>query len=181
MTKKKQLLLPLILIITALQTASLVLAWDVYGGKWPDNQVTSLYYYDDTSYSEVETSSNDWSTQNIKPNLYSYPYPEYPLVHVFETSGKSWEGCTILSPGESGPTYTACAIYLDADDLDPWSSNKRRSVIGHEFGHCLGLAHPAEATACLMEAYTDLRYDTYGIYTPQQRDVNFVNQIYGSP
>lgn len=29
-----------------------------------------------------------------------------------------------------------------------------------------------------MNQYTNLRYDTYGIYTPQQDDINGINAMY---
>ncbi len=48
---------------------------------------------------------------------------------------------------------------------------------GHELGHALGLGH-SEYDNSLMEPYNSVRWGTYGIYYPQQDDINGINTLY---
>lgn len=82
------------------------------------------------------------------------------------------EGVWTFSAGN----YTrALNDYYLADD----PSEARQSVIAHELGHSVGLAH--EYGAVLMNPWTwgdSSRYGEYGVNTPQQDDVDGVNAIY---
>lgn len=64
---------------------------------------------------------------------------------------------------------------------DSYSNAKRQSVMVHELGHALGLAH-TPSTACstlaIMYPGTDLRYDTCGWTTPRNDDIAWVNTLY---
>lgn len=55
--------------------------------------------------------------------------------------------------------------------------NKRRSVSGHELGHSIGLGE-GNYPDSLMEQFTPTRWGTYGIYSPQQDDINGINTLY---
>lgn len=53
--------------------------------------------------------------------------------------------------------------------------------MGHELGHSFGLGHTG-ASGCtnikLMVPTTSQRYDTCGVYRPQQDGVDGINAIY---
>ena len=168
--------------ILSLPTSS-AFAYKLLGGKWPNNIVTSLYYYNFSSYSEVYTSAHDWSTQPIIPNLYRLSTPGEHYVSVQEISKwyKFWDAKTELFPRPEGPTYWGAEVTLNDYWISDYESNKKRFVIGHEFGHVLGLNHePSLAKEALMYPFIEA-YDWWDIYTPQPDDVAGVNEIYGAP
>ena len=49
---------------------------------------------------------------------------------------------------------------------------------GHELGHVLSLNEEISPPNVLMNPGTNIRYGVYGIYTPQQDDINGVNYLY---
>jgi len=95
--------------------------------------------------------------------------------HPVDFEEPEWSGLT------NGTTYWPywhnCDISLNEYYLDDYVSNKRRSVIGHELGHSLGLAHVNGPK--LMNDWDWERYDYYSICTPQADDEDGVQAIYG--
>jgi hypothetical protein len=74
-------------------------------------------------------------------------------------------------------------VYLNTNYASGYSSAKRESVIGHEIGHYLGLAHVGNSTtACgnvtLMHPTTDRRWDACSVNSPRSDDINGVNSLY---
>ena len=64
---------------------------------------------------------------------------------------------------------------------DGYATNKIRFITCHEPGHALGLADVGLWDDVLMNGFTGgegSRYDTYGIYTPQEDDEDGINFIY---
>lgn len=59
-----------------------------------------------------------------------------------------------------------------------YATNKAVSVATHELGHVLGLGDLYGSYQSLMNGYTSTRYDSYGIYTPQQDDLDGINVLY---
>lgn len=92
-------------------------------------------------------------------------------------SDVSWDGLAYISDDDGDGFYDYASAFVNRYYTDDYELNKRRSVMGHELGHMLGLAH--ETGAVLMNGYTSQRYDTYGVYTPQTDDVNGINALYG--
>lgn len=59
-----------------------------------------------------------------------------------------------------------------------YATNKAVSVATHELGHVLGLGDLYGSYPSLMNGHTNTRYDNYGIYTPQQDDLDGINVLY---
>jgi predicted Zn-dependent protease len=96
-----------------------------------------------------------------------------------------WDGYapTSFSCGSSGITGVNNEVQINTYYTDSYGTYKRESVIGHEIGHYLGLAHVGSAsTACasvtLMNPNTPRRYDDCGVVGPVQDDITGVNALY---
>ena len=82
--------------------------------------------------------------------------------------------------GWYGQTYFTCSSGVFQAPVDSYindyygtSGNHLQAVVGHEFGHALGLGHSSDCNA-LMYTYPY----TCGVYTPQTDDVNGLNAVY---
>jgi hypothetical protein len=74
-------------------------------------------------------------------------------------------------------------VFLNTFYAGGYASAKRESVIVHEVGHWLGLAHVGDATtACanvaVMHPTTDRRWDACQVNAPKADDINGVNALY---
>ena len=171
------LLLPIFLF--ALSIAVEVNAWEKLPYRWRDVDIDPLWYMDYSQYGEVYYSIDDWNDMSIKPEFQedSNGLKATLWIHKVDLSGKKWEGKTFPT-GTTGSYYDIVDIKLNDYYLDDYASNKKRSVIGHELGHSLGLDEENDED-CIMIRYTSIRYDKKGIYKPQTDDEFDVNAIYG--
>lgn len=87
------------------------------------------------------------------------------------------------APSCSNGVWTQTAeAWLNNYYTDSYVANKRRSVMAHEVGHALGLAHVDSGSACgsvtLMHPATYNRYDVCGIVNPASDDIAGVRARY---
>jgi hypothetical protein len=175
--KNKKIKTTLILSIVILMNVSVASAWIRYGpnGEWPSNIVTSLYYYNFSSYS-VTGGANAWNSEVEIARLYAHPTPGSCYVFLYDTSDKGYIAMTDHYPSNT-QEYIEVSIYYDTDDMDVIGSLNRTRVITHEFGHCYGLKHEIwPEDAIMLEFLDDL--ERKSISTPQDDDVDGIDYIY---
>ena len=81
-----------------------------------------------------------------------------------DTAGSSPPACQ-----STGTWSTTVVVWWNGYHADGYSSAKRRSVMAHEVGHALGLAHTRAATCAnvtLLQPDTSTRYDACRIVAP---------------
>jgi len=83
--------------------------------------------------------------------------------------------------GGNGTWSTKLRAWWNTDYTDSYPSEKKQSVMAHEIGHVLGVAHSGVGPCVSVPlAYpaTSTRWDACRIKAPKQDDMNAVNFIY---
>ena len=169
------LLLGIVLLTFSLSTK--VKAYTLWDWEWRTSDIDPLYYYDYSSYFEYEVEMSYWEAKDIEPYFDEGDFQTSTLwLHETNNSEVEWDG--LCEPTETTGSYFDRVDCTGNDYyLDPYGTYKRRSVLGHELGHALGLHH--ETGPVLMNPTTYYRYEYYGIEAPQDDDEDGVQAIYG--
>lgn len=183
MTVKKKLAASLLL---SLLMGSLVYgianAYTLIGLRWSTMPVT--YYYDSFSHSRTQTSTSHavsaWNSTDATLN-----FSATHKIYISNTSNSSvdWDGIAYLVPVSVASNYlSSVSIVINSAKTATWNSTgARNSVVAHEFGHALGLAHSPYGSANLMNSFTwgtNSRYGHWNIQSPTIDDRNGVNFLY---
>lgn len=179
--KKIIILISLTISITILLSTTLpVYAYTLTGYKWSTNSAT--YYYDNYNSSRGKTyfkaGANAWNSTDFTFSIGSYDTRNIFCSETYN-SNVGWDG--ISSYTANGNYYTSITMLINTYYDITWSNDGAlKSVIVHEFGHCLGLGENAK-TKTVMNAYTwgtNSRYGGYGITSPQTDDKAGANALY---
>ncbi|HUS79029.1 MAG TPA: matrixin family metalloprotease [Patescibacteria group bacterium] len=176
--KKTTAILLLINIIALLSTLTLVCGYQVTGYKWLDPDLFPYYYKDWTDYSEVDDSTEDYNDWESLYFIFEETASTSCDLQIHKVDIESdWDGyCHWYY---SGTTITSVDLAINDHYVDGYSSDERKSVIAHELGHSFGLDHDNENEARIMIENTRWRWDYYETCTPQQDDINGIEDIYG--
>jgi hypothetical protein len=161
---------------------STVAAYELFGGRWSDSDIGNLGIYLNPNgnpyVSSMQAAETSWDNTQTPLSSYTTIYQWQAKVFFLlqYAPDQTWDGIAYLYPSTTSNPYTGGNTRLNTYYIQKYPAAKVQCVQAHEFGHILGLAH--ETGAVLMNPYSDQRYDTYGIYTPQQDDVDGVNAIY---
>lgn len=160
-------------------------AYNLSTGKWPNNDVDPLTWYTDTYVSlktrnAATSAATAWNNAGLSSVSLSSSFVR--KVDVTETNDETsaFDGWAILTPcgtceytnGSIVVNTAAHATYNDANAL--------KSMVTHEFGHILGLAHN-DNDICIMISSTwgtGSRYGDHNLTTPQSDDISGINAIY---
>ncbi len=158
-------------------------AWasDWYVWQYPTEVTYEIDYASCASQTETSWSTcvSDWDNAQNYVDL-SYYYIEDILLTATTNNGVAWHGITTktrTSPPNYYITYAVSWLneYYTENPSIYDTANKRRSTAGHELGHTYGLSeYPG---AVLMNTSPSERF-SYGIYVPQQDDINGITVLY---
>lgn len=156
-------------------------AYYTMGYVWGSS--TIRYYYDSYNSSRgrtyFEIGASGWSGTDV--NFISGNAGNYNILCTeVDNSNVAWDGLTNYS--YSGSYFTSQTLQLNRAITNTWNSDEAlKSVVIHEFGHCLGLEHDYSLGEVIMNPYTwgvNSRYGDYGISTIQADDINGANALY---
>lgn len=91
-----------------------------------------------------------------------------------------WSGLTTYRCS-GGYFLKGTLVQMNSYYTSAYTANKKQSVIAHELGHVIGLAHRSTSGCSgrsLMYPYDDGRYDSCGIYKVQPDDASGAAAIY---
>lgn len=133
------------------------------------NNLTESNILNDLNYdgtTKMRTEGQNYGNLNL------YGWAEMRKGGMFGTRVNAQYGAT--GPSED---WDFAWVYVNAYDIneDNLSYSQYRAVAIHEVGHGLGLAHERDGVAAVMN---DQLYLSNGWLTPQQDDIDGVNNLY---
>jgi hypothetical protein len=162
------------------------------GCQFPPTSAADLKwkpYITDSSYSSVASSSvSAWNSAGTPVTITQVSSGANIGVADGNFGNVEFDGITQDGNGNAPPACGGSGFW--AGGVFTWwnryftnsySTAKRKSVMVHELGHALGLAHNQAYTCAnmpIMKYDTATRYDTCGITTPNTDDINGVTGLY---
>jgi len=163
--------------------SGVVLAYNLFGGRWSDSDIGNLTYTisgaDADEVTAWEGGAGAWNGAGTPARLAEVGYyQEWKVgLSTWYDGNTNTDGYASLIPSETANPYTAAFAYLNSFYMDQYIPDKRQSVSAHELGHVLGLAHRDDA-AVLMHPITAVRWDEDHINQPTADDKSGVNDLY---
>jgi hypothetical protein len=144
---------------------------DTNGTRWP---TTSVRVYDATGSTKVAAAVRAWNQATImRLRLVKTPCTGCITITRGPTDDASWSAQNERSIAADGVTITACDVVIATWYKDAFSLF--RTVVMHEVGHCIGLAHISDTTIpSVMQAVATVDYDRPTVY-----DAGEILKVYG--
>jgi len=176
---KQKLMIGLLAILTYAFMCFTVNAYVLSGDAWGGGSLDPLYYIESTQYdTALDTSVDDWNDESMDSGDFDETgNPSTADVEIEDVDlVVGWAGQTANSVYIT--TIMSSTVQLNEYYLDGYSTDERRCTIAHELGHVWGLDHEDddEIRALMYSWHTQRWY--WGIYVPQDDDVDGVNAIY---
>ncbi|MCH5275932.1 MAG: matrixin family metalloprotease [Lachnospiraceae bacterium] len=175
----KPLIALVVLCVLFLGISITTYAYYTSGYIWPSSTIS--YYYE--SYNSLrgktyfQIGANGWTGTDV--NFVSGTAGNHNILCTETNQPKvGWDAITAITV--NGKYYTSNTIQINTALTQTYNDDGAlRSVIIHEFGHCLGLGDSGDAV--IMNGYTwgdGSRYGYYRITTIQADDKNGANALY---
>lgn len=167
-------------------------AYSLEGCKWyPFGASVNITLGTEQPYAYVAAVAvNDWQNQLTNYETFFW----YTASPNNGTQGPVFEHVQNFgNTGQDGITYYSCSSggfvapvnsYYNSYYTASYSGQQDEDLIGHEFGHALGLAHSGTGAACgnvaLMYYMSTTEWNNCGLLGPQYDDMAGADAIYGA-
>jgi|GEM_PF-4434663 hypothetical protein len=132
----------------------------------------------DTASTEITCSQVDFSVSKLDfctADNYDFDAGVVGESNIYDSDGTNLNGDPISSFNSNG-TVTYASIFMNPDPPNSLTTTQKKGVLGHEFGHCMGLWHPSSSTQnSIMQQGSS---NPYWKTTPQTYDKNDISKIY---
>ncbi len=164
-------------------------AFETYGGSWSNSDVRDLdwmvksgidYYWDVRDAVTDATASWQNCVESDCPDFNRVTSNEEVYIRDSDIQ-QGYLAATLNNPDWTS-TYTYSTIWVNEywqDEGYYENPTHLQSVLAHELGHTLGLAHENDWGAIVLMYWTDASFLDCGIYEPTTDDLNGVDDIYG--
>jgi len=158
-----------------------VVAYNLSGEKWPDNEVNDLDIWIpgyDPHKGAWGDSYSAWNAAGTAVHFNEVASMEQAevIAHSYDWGDDGRDGLCITYTYE-GIIYFAYA-HVNTHYTPSYPYNKVRSVATHELGHSVGLDEMGTGFAVVMNYASNWRYDEWGVYTPQSDDIDGLYDLY---
>lgn len=164
----------------ALAPATRAEAYFLMGCKVPGGANVLIHAVPPSIYSTPNANARaniTTSTDATMLNTTNYGASGIDSYMVFDTFVGEFSG-RLLADCFGGPYWAPTpTIQINRAYTDSYTASMKQSVIAHEMGHLLGLAHHNNWPPLLMD-FSDYVRELSGIYTVQPDDIAGINSLY---